>query len=309
MNMFRNFSINCNDMKKGAWLLFYFQYLMVKRKKTVEILQYLLYNVLCISVFCERVKKVPATYIKVLCIILFALCCVLFIILIRERKKAKKEKENTKNFLSVTAHDIKSPLTSIKGYADALLSEDIPQEKREQALFIISSEALRLSKIAERLNREDREILVNDEIFGICGLLRTVFLSLEGKMKISGVNALFSFGDEDEIYVRADKNLIHEALFNICDNAVKYCDGENIYADVELKGEKVRISVKNETSDDKFSDYFAKGARGNNKIQGTGLGLYISKQLIEANKSKLHAGKSDGLIAFYFDLPHIESEE
>ncbi len=251
----------------------------------------------------------PATYLKVLCIILFALCCALFAILIYERAKAKKERENTKSFLSVTAHDIKSPLTSIKGYADALLSQDFPQEKSEQALFIISSEASRLSKIAERLSREDEEILVNEEIFGICELLRTIFLSLERKMQISGVKALFSFGDEDEIYVRADRNLIHEALFNICDNALKYCDGENIYADVKCDGEKVRISVKNKTADEDFSDYFTKGARGNSKIQGTGLGLYISKKLIDENKSELFAEKSDGFITFYFDLPHIESEE
>jgi len=281
----------------------------VKNKKTVEILQYLLYNVLCISVFCERVKNVPVTYLKVLCIILFALCCVLFAIIVYQHRKAKKERKNTKSFLSVTAHDIKSPLTSIKGYADALLSQDIPQEKSEQALFIISSEASRLSEITERLSHEDGEILVNEEIFGICELLRTIFLSLERKIQGSGVKVLFSFEDEDEIYVKADRNLIHEALFNICDNALKYCDGENIYADVKCEGEKVRISVKNKTADDKFSDYFTKGARGNSKIQGTGLGLYISKKLIAANKSELSAEKCDGFITFCFCLPHIESEE
>ena len=259
--------------------------------------------------FFERVKKVPKTYLDILCLILFALCFLLIAFLVYSRKKAKKEKDKTRLFLSTAAHDIRSPLTSIKGYCDALLSGDIKGEQAETALSVISAEAARLAAITDRLSRVNEEIVANEEIFGICELFRSIFLSIGRKTELAGISVSYSFGDEDEIYVKADKKLIHEALFNICDNAVKYCDGENICVDVKKEGEKVRISVSNKTADSKFSDYFTPGARGSKKNGGTGLGLYISDKLIKVNKSRLYAEKSGDIITFYFHLPCIYSEE
>lgn len=238
--------------------------------------------------------------------ILLAVCFVLLAIIFHLCRKAAAERKRTKLFLSTTAHDLRSPLTNIKGFADLLLSGGQDGENSEKALSVISLEASRLASLTSRLVNDGEKIPVKQEIFGICELLRTIFLSLERKTLQKDIKVSFSFDDEDEIYVRSDKSLVHEALFNICDNAVKYCEDGNIYVNVDVTEEKAAISVANKTADSDFSGCFKAGFRGNSSVSGSGLGLYISKKLINSCGSDLSAEKKGDMISFSFSLPHIE---
>ena len=146
-------------------------------------------------------------------------------------------------------------------------------------------------------------------VFGICELLRSIFLSLERKASAKDINISYSFADDDEIYVKADRALIHEALYNICDNAIKYCSKKDIYVNVAVSDGKAEISVSNSTDDTSFSDYFTVGSRGNSSEKGTGLGLYISEKLIRSCKSELLVKKENNKVSFCFQLPHVGEEE
>lgn len=248
----------------------------------------------------------PYTLLAILAVVLFAICCILAVMLVAHRIKAKKERKETELFLSTVAHDLRSPLTNVKGFADALLSGTIDGERKEQALAVISLEAARLASLSDRLCGGDIE--VNPGVFSICELLRSIFLSLERKIQQRGLELTFSFGDDDEIYVRADKDIIHEALYNICDNAIKYSVGKEISVSVRLDGAFSVISVSNKTDDTSFSDYFTPGKRGNNSGKGKGLGLYISEKLIRSSGSALTVKKADGEISFSFALPYEEEQ-
>ncbi len=241
--------------------------------------------------------------------ILFAVCCVLAVMLVMCRRKTEKEKRDTSLFLSTVAHDLRSPLTGIKGFADALLSGDIEEEKTEQALAVISLEASRLATLTERLCENDEIVVGKANVFGICELLRNTFLTLERKALSKGITPVFSFEDEDEIYVKADKNLVHEALYNICDNAIKYSIGGTVSVSVNVSGELCTISVSNDTENSSFSDYFTAGARGNTSEKGSGLGLYISQKLLCAIGSELYVNKDGNNVSFSFSLPCIGDED
>ena len=241
--------------------------------------------------------------------ILFTVCCVLAVMLVMYRRKTEKEKRDTSLFLSTVAHDLRSPLAGIKGFADALQSGAMEGEKKEQALAVISLEASRLASITERLCENDEIIVGKYSVFGICELLRGIFLSLERKALAKGVTPVFSFDDEDEIYVRAHKDLVHEALYNICDNAIKYSIGGSVSVSVNVSGEHCTISVSNDAEKSSFSDYFTAGARGNTSEKGSGLGLYISKKLLCAIGSELYADKDGNTVTFGFSLPYVGDED
>lgn len=240
------------------------------------------------------------------CILSIFLC----IVTIKKSKELKRFRNENALFLSSAAHDLKSPLTNIKGYADAMLSlspspslsDNSDSSERNYALSVISFEAERLSKIAGRLSdglgTEKSRYKLSMGVFGICDTLHYVGLLLEKKAGMRNIDIIYSFSAEDEIYVFADKDAIIEVLYNLLDNAVKYSvDGEKIEitANPNLKRGLCTVTLRNTAyiSYDTKTDntkYFKPGVRGaeqQTKTQGHGLGLYIARELINAHGKKL----------------------
>ncbi len=202
------------------------------------------------------------------------------------------------------AHDMRSPLAVIKGFADALLDGSIPEEKRELSLTLISLEADRLSRLASRLCEDG---IPKISTFDICDVTRRIFLTLEPKFLQKSLHTSFTFDDDDAVYVSADPDMIYEVIYNLADNAQKYTPhGGNIAFSVSKADSGMIFSITNSIDSDIAHQerLFAEGYRDTNSMgtKGTGLGLYITKKLLSAHGKDISLNINDGNVTFAFSL-------
>ena len=201
-------------------------------------------------------------------------------------------------FLSNVSHDLRTPMTTISGFIDALLDGTIPPEKHEYYLRMIGDEVRRLSRLVaalldvSRIQAGDRKFTM--KAFDICEMARVILLSFEQKIDRKKLDVEFET-DNENMYVWADRDAIYQILYNICDNAVKFSrDGGKYRIRIIEREKKVFVSVYNEGEGIKAEDVphvferFYKGdkSRGLDKT-GTGLGLYIAKSIIDAHNEEI----------------------
>jgi len=211
-----------------------------------------------------------------------------------------------KKFVANVSHDFRSPLTSIKGYAEAILDGTIPADMQNKYLNIILFETERLNKLTSgllELNKFDNRSAMLDIVsFDINYVIKKTAESFEGacKNKKITLNLIFS---SPETYVDADMGKIQQVLYNLIDNAIKFShNSSEIIVSTEEKGEKVFVSVKDhgigipKESIKKIWDRFYKtdASRGRDK-KGTGLGLSIAKEIIQAHNENINVISTEGV--------------
>lgn len=220
-----------------------------------------------------------------------------------------------KNFIGNISHDFRSPLTSIKGYAEAILDGTIPHEVQDKYLEIILFETNRLNKLTSsllELNRfENRRKVLNIISFDINAMIKTIAESFEGTCNARKISFNLVFAQK-ETYVDSDMDQIQQVLYNLIDNAIKFSHNDSkIKISTDIKGEKVFISVKDygvgipKESLNKLWDRFYKTdtSRGKDKI-GTGLGLSIAKEIVQLHNENLSLISTYGVGSeFIFTLP------
>ncbi len=209
------------------------------------------------------------------------------------------------SFLANVSHDLKTPMTTISGFIDAIISGAIPPENQTEYLERIKSEVHRLSRLVRqlldlsRIQAGDRKFTF--EQFDICEVARQIVLSFEQKIDEKKLDVEFSC-DEDRMKVIADKDAIHQILYNICDNAVKFSrEGGKYKIDITSKDKKVHVSVYNDGEGIPKEDlpfvferfYKTDKSRGLDKT-GVGLGLYISKTIIDAHGESISVQSEKG---------------
>lgn len=211
-----------------------------------------------------------------------------------------------KKFIANISHDFRSPLTSIKGYAEAILDGTIPVEIQGKYLNIILFEAERLTKLTTNLlelnSFDNNGALLEYADFDINQVIKKTAATFEGsctEKKIT-LNLVFS---EKETYVEADMGKIQQVLYNLLDNAIKFSPANStIKISTEEKNEKVFISVKDygigipKESLKKIWERFYKtdASRGKDK-KGTGLGLSITKEIITAHGENIDVISTEGV--------------
>ena len=209
-------------------------------------------------------------------------------------------------FLANVSHDLRTPMTTISGFIDGITSGAIPPEKHEYYLNVIQSEIHRLSRLVSqildvsRLESGERKFTYTD--FDIAEMARVILISFEQKIEAKRLDVAFE-ADSDEIAVNADKDAIYQVLYNLCHNAIKFSreGGKFIIKITREAPKKVRVSVFDEgqsISDEDLKlvfDRFYKTdkSRGLDK-NGVGLGLYISKTIVEAHGEKIYASSREG---------------
>lgn len=218
-------------------------------------------------------------------------------------------------FLSNISHDFRSPLTSIKGYLEAISDGTIPPEMTGKYIDIVLFETDRLTKLTSNiltLNELDpKTVRLELSDFDINAIIRHTVETFEGNCKKKKIQFQLTFSGETE-FVRADKSKIQQVLYNLIDNAVKFsADSSYIYITVHEKGEKAHISVKDTGAGiakdhiDKIWDRFYKSdaSRGRDK-KGSGLGLSITKEIIQAHGEHIDVISTQGVgTEFIFTLP------
>lgn len=223
-----------------------------------------------------------------------------------------------KKFVANISHDFRSPLTSIKGYAEAILDGTIPYEMKDKYLGIILFETERLNKLTASLltlNRfENRGTFLEITSFDINHIIKKTAESFEGTctMKKITLNLVFS---AKEIYVDADMGKIQQVLYNLLDNAIKFSpQNSSIKVSTAEKGDKAFVSVKDygigipKENIKKIWERFYKtdASRGKDK-KGTGLGLSITKEIITAHGENINVISTKGVgTEFIFSLPRTE---
>lgn len=219
-----------------------------------------------------------------------------------------------KKFVANVSHDFRSPLTSIRGYVQAMADGTIPAEFQEKYLNIILFETERLTDLTQdllTLNEFDtKNLLLNKQVFDIHETIKNVAASFEGSciQKRISIELLLA-GKHLNVY--ADQRKIQQVLYNLLDNAIKFSDDDSIITiETTDRAGKVFTSVKDygigipRNALGKIWERFYKTdlSRGKDK-KGTGLGLAIVKEAIQAHGENINVISTEGVgTEFIFSL-------
>ena len=228
-------------------------------------------------------------------------------------EKLEKSDEYQKNFIANVSHDFRSPLTSIKGYLEAILDGTIPPELQEKYLHLVISETDRLNKLTQgllTLNSLDLKGRLTRTNFDINRVIKDTAASFEGTCNAKNIILDLTFS-ETSTMVYADMGEIQQVLYNLIDNAIKFSHhNSTIFIQTSIRYEKVFVSVKDtgigipRDSQKKIWERFYKTdlSRGRDK-KGTGLGLSIVKEIIQNHGETIDVISTEGVgTEFIFTL-------
>ncbi len=230
-------------------------------------------------------------------------------------EKMQTMNEYQKQFLANVSHDFRSPLTSIKGYTEAIADSTIPPEMLEKYLGIILFEVDRLHKLTNQLlelNQFDNKgMMLEISSFDINTVIKETVETFETQCEKKQISVDLIL-DSQTIQVEADLPKIQRVIQNLLDNAIKFSkSGSTIEITTTEQQHKCFISVRDhgigipKEEIHKIWTRFYKGdlSRGKNKI-GTGLGLSITKEIIEAHGENINVISTEGVgTEFLFSLP------
>lgn len=220
-----------------------------------------------------------------------------------------------KDFVANVSHELRTPMTNIGGFIDGILDGTIPEEKSKKYLEIVSDEIKRLTRIVSSMFElskiESGEKQLDLKRFDFSSVLISILISKENditnkNLSIEGVEEL------KKVYVFADKDLIHQVLYNLVDNAIKFNVNDGFI--------KVFSSVKNNLLTFKIInsgyiipkedlpyifDRFYKGDKSRSKVKdSTGLGLHLVKTVLDIHKGSIIANSiEDEYNEFILTLP------
>ncbi|NLW79836.1 MAG: HAMP domain-containing histidine kinase [Ruminococcaceae bacterium] len=220
-----------------------------------------------------------------------------------------------RSFMGNIAHELRTPMTTIKGFIDGMLDGTIPEDQRDKYLAIVSDEVGRLARLTRNMldisRLEAGEYTSSNTRFDIWGPLASVLLNaeqrlLEKQLTVEGLDA------PKAVYVMADEDFVHQILFNLVDNAIKFADDDGTITVTVQQGKAVvTVGIRNtgegipEDALNHVFDRFYKedSSRGVN-ARGAGLGLHISKVLLGLMNGRIWAESEAGQwAAFLFTLP------
>lgn len=207
------------------------------------------------------------------------------------------ELENMRrNFIANVSHELRTPMTTIGGFIDGIIDGTIDKEKEEQYLKIVSNEVKRMTRLVEGMlnlsKLEAGEVKLKPSDFDFKELIFDVILSQEQRIEARGLT-ISGLDTIKKCMVYADKDLLHQVVYNLCDNSIKFTNdnGEisfNLASDSTHFEFRIRNTGAGIPKKDlpKIFERFYKGdqARSANK-DSTGLGLFLVKTIV-----KIHGG-------------------
>lgn len=228
-----------------------------------------------------------------------------------------KMEEYQRTFIANVSHDFRSPLTSIKGYLEAIIDGTIPAEMYEKYLNRVIAETERLNKLTQgmlTLNSLDSKGYLSRTNFDINRVIKDTAASFEGTCDAKNIMIDLTFTDNTQM-VYADLGKIQQVLYNLIDNAIKFSYNDStIYIQATLRHEKIFVSVKDtgigipKNSINKIWERFYKTdlSRGKDK-KGTGLGLSIVKEIVQSHGENIDVISTEGVgTEFIFSLPKAQ---
>lgn len=219
-----------------------------------------------------------------------------------------------RSFVANVSHELKTPMTTIGGFVDGILDGTVPEEKREQYLQVVSSEVKRLSRLVRSMldtaRIEAGEMRVTPVAFDLAETLRQTVILFE--QMIEEKNVSVEGLDMDPLNVTADVDLMHQVVYNLVENAVKFVDeGGTISFFCRADSSSISVTIRNSGTGlvkDEVPHIFERfyksdKSRGLNK-NGAGLGLYIVKTILNHHWGEIVVRSVEGeYTEFEFTIP------
>ena len=227
-----------------------------------------------------------------------------------------------REFINIAAHELRTPVQSILGYSELLQGN--PDEDAEVMLKSLTRNAYRLqaliTDILDVARIEAGTLILDRENLNLTDLIESAISDVENQVKSNSKKIEISYShkqiqqqdqprEEKDLIVDADRDRILQVLSNLLNNALKFTNEGNIAIMLEKKGNQVIVKVKDSGSgidSEIFPKLFEKFVSKSEK--GTGLGLFISKNIIEAHGGRIWAENNPGGTGatFTFSLPIAE---
>ncbi len=230
----------------------------------------------------------------------------------------EKSEYQRKEFVANVSHELKTPMTTIGGYVDGILDGTIPEEKQRHYMQIVSDETKRLSRLVRsmldmsQLQEQGGIPPEQKNRFELSECFSKMLITFEQKITQKNLQVEVDF-PEHPVFTLACEDYICQVLYNLLDNAVKFCpEGGMLSLSLRPSGNKVYLSVANDGQTIPAEelplvfDRFHKidKSRSQNR-DGWGLGLYIVKTIIGSHGENISVSSQDGKTQFSFTLPLV----
>lgn len=226
-----------------------------------------------------------------------------------------------RNFIANVSHELKTPMTTIAGFIDGILDGTIPKEKETYYLNIVSQEVKRLSRLVKTMldlsKIDSGELKLRSARFDLSNTVFVALLSFEKNIEEKNIE-IRGLEDCEPQFVDGDPDMIHQVLYNLLENAVKFTN-QNGYIEIILKdmNDRHMVSIHNSgpgiPADEVgmiFERFYKTDKSRSQDKNGMGLGLYIVKTII-----KLHGGEitvssvENEFTLFEFWLPYVGDKD
>jgi len=224
----------------------------------------------------------------------------------------ERVEQNRKEFISNVSHELRSPITSIKGFIGGILDGVIPEEKYKYYLNITYEEIQRLTRLINDLldlsSVDSGTYILKKTSIDINEIVRICILRNESRIKDKNLNVQVFF-EENQLFVLTEEDKIIQVVTNLLDNAIKYGNEDAlIKISCRSRGKKANISIFNEgpgINEDDLNhiwDRFYKGDKSRTQKVRTGLGLSIVKKIINLHDEEIWVCNKENGVEFTFTL-------
>lgn len=207
-----------------------------------------------------------------------------------ENQKAQKR------FVADASHELKTPITAIKGMSEILLTRQVDQSTTLEFTQQINKEAKRLQSIVSDLleisKLSSNRLILNYSSFNFSDLIKDVYHSLKTQLISKNLNFIYDFAPK---YVYLDYDKMHQVMTNLLANAISYSDQGKISLSVKINDKQIEINLTDQGIgiDAKhikflFDRFYRIDAARHRSLGGSGLGLSIVHEIVEAHKGNIN---------------------
>jgi signal transduction histidine kinase len=230
----------------------------------------------------------------------------------------EKGESRRQEFVANVSHELKTPMTTISGYVDGILDGTIPPEKSREYLNLVSQETKRLSRLVRNMldisRLQDQGGIPEEQKsrFDLSEITGQVLISFEQKINDKNMDVQVEM-PEHPVFTWANPDAINQVIYNLVDNAVKFCPRDGQLGVTIREGKnKVYLSVSNSSEDIPAEELplvferFHKTDKSRSKNRDSwGLGLYIVKTILDSHGENISVTSRSGKTEFTFTLPLV----